>query len=63
MYKILIVEDDLTIARSLKNILEEWGYEVRLIEDFKDVMTPFVAFEPHLVLLDISLPYFNGYHW
>ncbi|HSN66238.1 MAG TPA: response regulator transcription factor [Fusibacter sp.] len=63
MYKILIVEDDLTIARSLKNILEEWGYEVRLIEDFKDVMTLFVAFEPHLVLLDISLPYFNGYHW
>ncbi len=63
MYKILIVEDDLTIARSLKNILEEWGYEVRIIEDFKDIMTPFVAFEPHMVLLDISLPYYNGYHW
>lgn len=63
MYKILIIEDDLIIARSLKKILEEWGYEVRIIEDFKDIMTPFVAFEPHLVLLDISLPYFNGYYW
>ena len=63
MYKILIVEDDLTIARSLKTILEEWGYEVCIIEDFKDIMSPFVAFEPHMVLLDISLPYYNGYHW
>ena len=57
MYKILIVEDDETIAGGLKNHLEE------CMTDFKDVMGKFVEFEPQLVLLDIVLPFFNGFHW
>ncbi len=63
MYKILIVEDDPIISRSLQTLLENWDYEVLCCKDFKDVMSDFIKFSPHLVLLDISLPYYNGYHW
>lgn len=63
MYRILIVEDDEIIAKSIKKQLETWGYQVRCAEDFKNIMSDFVSFEPQLVLLDISLPFFNGFHW
>ena len=63
MYKVLIVEDDMIIAESMKNSLCQWNYETEYITDFKDVTAQFVKFDPHLVLLDISLPFFNGYHW
>ncbi|MCR1899860.1 response regulator transcription factor [Irregularibacter muris] len=63
MYKIFIVEDDLVIARTMKNHIESWGYEVKCVEDFRRVMTDFIDFDPQLVLLDISLPFYNGYHW
>lgn len=62
-YKILIVEDDEIIAGSLKRQLENWDFAVGLIDDFKMVMTEFAAFDPDLVILDISLPYYNGYKW
>lgn len=63
MYKILIVEDDKSISSTLKNHMESWNYEVFCIEDFKNVLQYFAKFQPHLVLLDISLPYYNGFHW
>lgn len=63
MYRILIVEDDMTIANAVRKHMEGWGYEVRCAEDFKNVLAEFVSFSPQLVLLDISLPFFNGYHW
>lgn len=63
MYKILIVEDDETIAGGLKTHLERWNYQVECVTDFKDVMGRFLEFEPQLVLLDIVLPFFNGFHW
>lgn len=63
MYKILIVEDDETIASGLKNHLGKWNYQAECMTDFKDVMGKFVEFEPQLVLLDIVLPFFNGFHW
>ena len=63
MYKILIVEDDETIAGGPKNHLEKWNYQAECMTDFKDVMGKFVEFEPQLVLLDIVLPFFNGFHW
>lgn len=63
MYKVLIVEDDEVIATSLQKALSQWNYEVKCVTDFKEVMNDFIHFNPHLVLLDISLPYFNGYHW
>lgn len=63
MYKILIVEDDLVISKELKNHMKNWGYDVKVLDDFNNVLKEFLAFEPQLVLLDISLPFFNGYHW
>ena len=63
MYKILIVEDDTTIANGLKNHLEKWDYEVECITDFKNIMDSFTKNEPQLLLLDIVLPFFNGFHW
>lgn len=63
MHKILIVEDDLVIAEAMKKYIMTWGWDVRCAEDFKDVMHTFAEYAPDLVLLDISLPFFNGYHW
>lgn len=63
MYRILIVEDDETIAGSLCRLLAQWGYEARAARDFSDVMGEFRAFSPHLVLMDVALPRFSGYHW
>ncbi|WP_346891695.1 response regulator transcription factor [Clostridium sp. UBA3887] len=63
MYKILIVEDDLIIAKTVKNHIRSWGFEAECVTDFKDVLAAFVPYSPQLVLLDITLPFFNGYHW
>ena len=63
MYRILIVEDDFSLAQIMKKQIEPWGNEVRLISDFQNVMSAFAEYNPHLVLLDIMLPFFNGYHW
>ncbi|MBS4539611.1 response regulator transcription factor [Clostridium sp. D2Q-11] len=63
MYKILIIEDDKTIAKSIRNHIKTWGYEAEYVDDFQQVMTKFVSYDPQLVLLDISLPFYNGFHW
>ncbi|QNL45021.1 response regulator transcription factor [Oscillibacter hominis] len=62
-YRILIVEDDGVIARVMEDHLKSWGYAVRCVTDFERVLEEFAAFDPQLVLMDISLPFFNGYHW
>lgn len=61
--KILIIEDDFIIANALKKELEKYEYEITLVEDFANVMDTFQQVEPHLVLIDINLPYHNGYYW
>ena len=63
MYKILIVEDDSVIAQALASHLSKWNYDTRCIEDFKDITGEFRQYDPQLVLLDIMLPFFNGFHW
>lgn len=63
MFKILIVDDSQIIARSLKKDFEKWGYEVILVEDFERVFDLFKQENPSLVVMDIGLPYFDGYHW
>ena len=63
MSKIFLVEDDQVICSAIRQHTEAWGYEVKCAEDFKNIIPEFVRFEPQLVLLDISLPFFNGYHW
>ena len=62
-HRIFIVEDDRVIARAVKQHIESWGCEARVVSDFRNVLKEFVAFDAHLVLMDISLPFFNGYHW
>lgn len=63
MYRIFIVEDDNTMAKAMKQKVQSWGNEAAIVEDFQKIMEEFVAFDPHLVLMDIMLPFFNGYHW
>ncbi|OUQ47166.1 DNA-binding response regulator [Drancourtella sp. An12] len=62
-YRILLVEDDEMMVEILKRNLEKWGYLARGITDFQNVMDEFQSFEPQLVLMDISLPFYNGYYW
>lgn len=63
MYRILIVEDDPVITETLCAYMGRWGMEARGVEDFQNVLREFAAFDPQLVLMDISLPFFDGYHW
>ena len=63
MQKIMIVEDDEIIASSIKKHLEKWNYDVFVVNDFENVLEDFRHYEPLLILLDISLPYYNGYYW
>ncbi len=63
MYRLLIIEDDNGIAEAVKQQAEMWDLQVQIAENFRSIMAEFAAFDPHIVLLDISLPFFNGYHW
>lgn len=63
MYKIFIIEDDLTISSELKKQLANWGFQTECADDFRSIIAEFSAFSPHLVLLDITLPFYNGYYW
>lgn len=62
-YSLLVVEDDAVIAGEMKLHLEKWGYEVHCAEDFGNVLAEFVLLSPQLVLMDIGLPFYNGYYW
>ena len=63
MYRIFCVEDDETIGKMIKKHLEKWNFEVHVAEDLSQIMTEFAAFDPQLVLMDIRLPFYNGYYW
>ncbi|HLS67426.1 MAG TPA: response regulator transcription factor [Pseudogracilibacillus sp.] len=63
MQKILIVEDDERLAHYLSSHVEKYGYRVKKVADFSKVLDTFIAYEPHLVLLDINLPMYDGFYW
>ncbi len=63
MYRVLIIEDDRGISEAIKNQLGSWGVEAVAVNDFREVMAQFAAASPHLVLIDVALPFYNGYHW
>ncbi len=63
MYKIMIIEDDLTMAQAIQKEMTAWGNEAEYVQDFRNVMKIFAEYDPHLVLMDITLPFYNGYHW
>ncbi|ASW51467.2 TPA: response regulator transcription factor [Streptococcus suis] len=63
MQKILLIEDDKTIRQLVAKNLINWGYQVQEVKDFQTVLEQMEEFQPHLILLDIGLPFFNGYYW
>ena len=63
LYRILIIEDDKGIAEAIKTQAEMWELQVHIIENFRNILNEFAEFQPHIILLDITLPFFNGYHW
>lgn len=63
MYKIFIIEDDFSLANAMKKQIESWGNEGLCAGDFQNIIPAFTEYDPHLVLMDIMLPFFNGYHW
>ena len=62
-YRILIVEDEAGIAEAVQARMARWGLKAETVSDFRSVMGDFERIRPHLVLMDISLPFMNGYHW
>ncbi|HFI0082591.1 response regulator transcription factor [Streptococcus sp. A34] len=63
MQKILLIEDDKVISQLVAKNLRNWNYEVEEVADFQDILSQIDRFQPHLILLDIGLPFFNGYYW
>lgn len=63
MYRVFIVEDDAVIADQLRRYLRSWGLDAECAEDLSAVMEEFRRYDPQLVLMDISLPFCDGYHW
>ena len=63
MYRLFIVEDDPGIANAVAAQAQAWNLQTHIVQDFSNVMHEFAEFSPHIVLLDIMLPFFDGYHW
>ena len=63
MYRIMIVEDDEGIARGVSQLITAWGMEAVVVQNFQNVVGEFAETNPQLVLMDIGLPFMNGYHW
>ena len=62
-YRLFLVEDDNGIAQAIRSQAELWNFTVKTVEDYRSITEEFRAFAPHIVLMDIGLPFFNGYHW
>ncbi|MDD6351103.1 MAG: response regulator transcription factor [Lachnospiraceae bacterium] len=63
MYKIFIVEDEKSIVSGITELVKKWGMEAKSAKDLSQVTKEFLDYAPHLVLMDISLPFYNGYYW
>lgn len=63
MYRIFIIEDDVDICESVSKQLALWDIECKSVDNYRNVTAEFASFDPHMALIDITLPFFNGYHW
>ncbi|MFW8051721.1 response regulator transcription factor [Vagococcus fluvialis] len=61
--KILLIEDDMKLRHLVQSHLEKYGYQVTAVAVFDDIVTVFNDIDPHLVLMDINLPVFDGFYW
>ena len=62
-YKVLLIEDDLNAAENICKFLSNWGFQCNYLQDFQQIMAGFIKFNPEIVLLDVKLPHYNGFHW
>lgn len=63
MKKILIIEDDLNVARELSISLKKWSFEVDIIKNFNNILKEVIDNKPSLILMDVNLPYYDGFYW
>lgn len=63
MYRVMVIEDDKGIQDAIMTGIAKWNMDIRGVNDFRNVMAEYASYEPHLILLDIALPFYNGYHW
>lgn len=63
MKEMLLVEDDLDLSKVLSSSLNKWGFKVNLIENFDSILKEFIEKEPQLVIMDVNLPYYDGFYW
>ncbi|MEK3732986.1 MULTISPECIES: response regulator transcription factor [unclassified Paenibacillus] len=63
MFKIMLIEDDITLYHEIRDRLQQWSYNVYGVQDFGKVMQEFADIQPDLVIIDIQLPKFDGFHW
>lgn len=63
LFKILLIEDDATLFKEIKDRLMDWEYDVFGVEDFQSIMESFADIQPDLVIIDIQLPKYDGFHW
>lgn len=63
MYKILIIEDDSAFCINMIKNLSRWNFETYKIDDFENVLVEYLNIKPHLILMDVNLPYFDGFFW
>lgn len=63
MYKIFVVEDDLSLAKNIGEGISKWDYDFKLVEDFENILEEYISYSLDLILMDINLPYFDGFHW
>ena len=63
MYRLMLVEDDSGIAQGIKDMADTWDFDVFVVENFRNILKDYTEYQPHIILLDIILPFFDGYHW
>jgi DNA-binding response OmpR family regulator len=63
IYKIMIVEDDKALCSNMSDVLRKWGFETVSVYDFKNIVSEYAKYKPNLVIMDVNLPYFDGFYW
>ena len=63
MYKLMIVEDDKALCTNINEILLKWGFEMAAVNNFENIVAEFVINKPNLIIMDVNLPYFDGFYW
>ena len=63
MYKIMIVEDDKALSSNMNEMLSKWGFDTAPLENFENIASEFVNAKPNLIIMDVNLPYFDGFYW